>query len=85
MSQKKFTEAELENGRLWVEFDTQTITKRLWWQERGLMFTRTGYGRKVPTSHMIIFENRLRRIYCTIFSNNGTCWFQYKGKQIIVA
>ena len=25
----------------------------LWWQKRGLMYTSTGYGRKIPTQHKV--------------------------------
>ena len=46
----------------------------LWWQERGLMYTATGYGRKIPTRQMIKVNGKWRRVYCCIFSNSGTCY-----------
>jgi len=46
----------------------------LWWQKRGLMYTTTGYGKKLPTTKKIRFEGRLRRVYCCIYSNIGTCY-----------
>lgn len=44
------------------------------WQERGLMYTATGYGRKIPTRQMIKVNGKWRRVYCCIFSNIGTCY-----------
>ena len=47
------------------------------WQERGLSYTRSGYGRRIPTRHMIRLNRRWRRVYCCVYSNVGTC---YVGK-----
>ena len=44
------------------------------WQERGLMYTATGYGRKIPTRQMIKVNGKWRRVYCCIFSNSGACY-----------
>ena len=57
----------------------------LWWQLRGLMYTATGYGRKIPTSKMVKLpgSNRWRRVYCCIYSNIGTCYVT-AGKDWIV-
>ena len=54
----------------------------LWWQKRGLMYTRSGYGRKIPTSHMVYWCNKWRRVYCCIYSNSGTCYI-LQGKNWI--
>jgi hypothetical protein len=50
--------------------------KLLWWQERGIMYTATGYGRKIPTTNMVKLpgSGHWRRVYCCIFSNIGTCY-----------
>ena len=58
-------------------------TKQLWWQERGLSFTASGYGRRIPTSRMVRLNKRWRRVYCCIFSNAGTCYIE-QGKNWIV-
>ena len=55
----------------------------LWWQKRGLMYTSTGYGRKIPTQHMIKWGNKWQRVYCCIYSNSGTCYI-LQGKDWIV-
>jgi len=60
------------------------VENPLWWHKQNLSQTATGYGSKLTTSKMIYFENKLRRIYCTIYSNSGTTWFTYKGEEIIV-
>ena len=58
----------------------------LWWQLKGLTYTRTGYGRKIPTIHMVKLPGspRWRRVYCCIFSNAGTCYVEDKDKNWIV-
>jgi hypothetical protein len=48
--------------------------KPLPWQERGLMYTATGYGRKIPTRYMVQSGGKWRRVYCCIFSNIGTLY-----------
>jgi hypothetical protein len=66
--------------------DLETRTSLLWWQERGLSYTRTGYGRKIPTSKMVRLDgcHRWRRVYCTIYSNIGTCWIVVDGEKVVV-
>ena len=56
----------------------------LWWQERGLSFTATGYGARIPTRHMVKFNNRWRRVYCCIFSNIGTLFIGHGENRFIV-
>jgi len=43
--------------------------------------SRTGYGRKIPTRHMVQLPGSdvWRRVYCCIFSNSGTCYVPVKG------
>ena len=49
----------------------------LWWQENGLSYTASGYGARIPTRYMVKFNDRWLRVYCRIYSNNGT---MYIGK-----
>ena len=48
----------------------------LWWQTKGLSFTASGYGKKIPTTNMVKLPGckRWRRVYCCIFGNSGTCY-----------
>ena len=57
----------------------------LWWQLQGLSYTASGYGRKIPTVHMVRLPGspRWRRVYCCIYSNAGTCYVT-QGKDWIV-
>lgn len=64
--------------------DYETKTELLPWQKRELMYTSTGYGKKIPTDRMIKYNNRWYRIYCCIFSNAGTCYISIKNGDIIV-
>ena len=61
-------------------------TKELWWQEQGLMYTATGYGRKIPTTHMVKLpdSNHWRRVYCCIYSNIGTCYVPTEFGWIVI-
>jgi hypothetical protein len=56
----------------------------LWFHERGLMQTSTGYGSKLKTEYMIKYNNRWRRVYCACFSNVGTCYVLIDGEKIII-
>ena len=45
----------------------------------------TGYGSMVPTSYRVrTIDNRLRRVYCAIYSNSGTLYVFHKGIKTIV-
>ena len=50
------------------------IDKPLEWQKRGLMFTASGYGSRIPTSRMVLFNGKWRRVYVRIYSNCGTAY-----------
>lgn len=44
----------------------------LWWQEKGLSFTASGYGRRIPSHYMVRFNGRWRRVYVCQISNAGS-------------
>ena len=46
----------------------------LWHHTARLQFTASGYGKRIPTEHMIKHNGRWRRVYCCIFSNIGTLY-----------
>ena len=52
----------------------ESRVKTLWWQDRGLSYTRTGYGRRIPTAYQVRLSGRWRRVYCCCYSNSGTCY-----------
>jgi hypothetical protein len=52
---------------------------KLWWQKKGLMYTSSGYGSKIPTRQMLKFKGRWYRIYCIIYSNCGSIYIISKG------
>lgn len=47
---------------------------RLWWQDKGLSFTSSGYGKRIPTEYIVKFNGKWRRVYCMIYSNAGTLY-----------
>ena len=61
-----------------------TKTKPLPWQTKGLSYTASGYGAKIPTQHIIKVDNRWRRIYATCYSNAATMWITFNNKKFIV-
>ncbi len=64
--------------------ELETKIKPLWWQERGLSFTASGYGERVPTSYMVNYHNKWRRVYCAIYSNIGTCYIGKLSDNLII-
>ena len=59
-------------------------TSYLWWQSKGLSYTATGYGKRIPTIHMVQWMGRWRRVYCAIYSNAGTCYIGKLSDNLIV-
>ncbi len=43
-----------------------------------------GYGKKITLPWTVEYDGRNRRVYCTQFSNAGTCWFIVNGEKMIV-
>jgi hypothetical protein len=62
-----------------------TKTKLLWWQDQGLSYTASGYGSKIPTSKMVYYESKWRRVYARCYSNCATTFIVSGGKQINIA
>jgi len=50
--------------------------KYLWWQLKRLSFTASGYGDRIPTSHMIKLNGRWHRVFCRVWGNSGTCYIE---------
>jgi hypothetical protein len=65
--------------------EVDLIESPLLWQERGLSYTASGYGAKIPTSKKVKFRGRWHRVYCTIYSNSGSCWIKSKGEKYYVS
>ena len=53
-------------------------------QVQGLSFTATGYGSRIPTIHKVRFNGRWRRVYCSIYSNIGTCYIGKLSDNLII-
>ena len=56
----------------------------MWWQERGLSYTASGYGKRIPTRSMVRFNGKWRRVYCCIYSNAGTCYIGKLSENLII-
>lgn len=54
----------------------------LYHHRRGLSYTASGYGSKIPTRYKLKFENRWYRVYCRIFSNIGSLYVIIRGERV---
>jgi hypothetical protein len=57
---------------------------QLWWQEKGLSYTASGYGAKIPSARMVYIDGRWRRVYVTQYGNAGSAWILVKGVKVSV-
>lgn len=57
----------------------------LWWQERGLTYTASGYGH-IPSRYLVRFEGetRWRRLWTMGWSNARTAYVRVQGMRVIV-
>ena len=62
----------------------ETVTELMPHHKRGLTYTATGYGGKIPTQYKVKYNGRYYRVYCAIFSNIGTLYIISKGEKITV-
>lgn len=85
--------AKVKQGPNAGEFVRYTISKdspSCWikpldWQKRGLSYTASGYGKKIPTHYLVrTINQKWRRVYCAIFSNVGTYYVVENGENVIV-
>ena len=81
------SDGERMTGAYWNMKSNVTFEAReklLPWQERGLMYTSSGYGKKIPTSKQLFILGRWRRVYCDIFSNSGVCYVIIDKQEVYV-
>jgi hypothetical protein len=58
--------------------------KTLWWQDRGLSFTASGYGSRIPSRYMVQWAGRWRRVYVACWGNASSLWLLVDGQRVIV-
>lgn len=51
----------------------------LWWHKKGLSYTASGYGSRIPSPYMVKWNGRWRRVYIAQFSNSGTAYIGNPG------
>lgn len=56
----------------------------LWWHTKGLQQTSTGYGAKLATPYKVLYDGKLRRVYCRCFSNTGTLYIMQGKNKVII-
>ena len=72
------------NNRIDYSTKCEVIEVPLWWQSKGLQYTATGYGSKIPTKYKMRLNKKLYRVYCSVFSNIGTLYILKNKQKIIV-
>lgn len=60
-----------------------------WWQERGLSFTASGYGRRIPTRYMLAYADgptryRWHRVYAIVAGNSGSLYIRVRGVRLFL-
>lgn len=69
-------------------FQVDAKENPLWWQERGLSYTASGYGKRIPTRYMVQLNGKWRRVYCCVYSNSGICyignWVLGRGAELTI-
>lgn len=74
----------LPDGIMWPSPMAES-ERLLEWQRLGLHYTATGYGTKIPTSKVIKWsDGKVRRVYCDIYSNAGSCYCMINGCKVSV-
>ena len=65
------------------DFILAVADRPLGWQRKGLQYTATGYGDKIPSRTVIqCADRRWRRVYIAIFSNAGSAYLLINCQRI---
>lgn len=51
---------------------------------RGLSWTASGYGARIPTVYMVQVQGKWRRVYAICYSNAGTCFIGKRYDQTAI-
>lgn len=79
---KNYTSADVDNSGTYTRlhiWQRDFISKALPHHIAGRSYTSSGYGRKIPTSQCIMFNGKLRRVYCCCYSNSGVAYITGGG------
>ena len=54
--------------------------------KKGLFYSPTGYGSRIPTRNMVFIEKKKRwyRVYATQYSNAGSCWITVDKERYVL-
>jgi hypothetical protein len=67
---------------IYLPHETRIRRRMLSWQRQGLQETASGYGTKLTTSLQAEYCGRWYRVYCTCYSNVGSCYIISKGQRL---
>ena len=62
----------------------RAVRAPLWWHDKGLQQTATGYGSKLTTPYKVEHNGRLYRVYCICWSNIGSLYIISKGQHLYI-
>lgn len=72
----------------WVNkmaINLEFIDAPMWYHNKGLMQTATGYGRKLNTGKKALVGGREYRVYASCFSNVASLYIIIKGVKVYVS
>jgi len=78
----------IQHGNANTTMATESVEcriKTLWWQDKGLQYTASGYGGKIPTRYQVKHNNLWKRVYCRIYSNIGTLYIMQGKEKLIIS
>ncbi|AEG53163.1 hypothetical protein [Sinorhizobium meliloti] len=79
--------AYLQFGKAGEPMQTVSVPVKespLWFHDKGLQQTASGYGLKLATPYMVKWNGRWRRVYCCQISNAGTCYIGKPGDWLAI-
>jgi hypothetical protein len=68
----------------YIEEVLPVVYAPLWWHEKGLSRTASGYGSKLTTASKVQYNGRLYRVYSICHSNSGSAYIVSKGKRLFL-
>lgn len=71
-------------GEPMVTVAVESKTNMMRHHKLGLSWTASGYGKRIPTSTMVKYQGKWRRVYCCVYSNSGTCYIGTWANRMIV-
>jgi hypothetical protein len=75
----------MENKQIdYIEECLPEVYAPLWWHEKGLSQTASGYGKKLTSPTKVKYNGKLYRVYVICYSNSGSSYIVVKGNKMFL-